>query len=255
MNNTHPVRISIVSYLNSLPFLHGLKTHAIHREIEISQDYPAICAEKLASGNVDIGLIPAATLPAIPNGRIVGDYCIGCDGEVFSVLLLSHVPLPQIKKIILDYQSRTSVQLVRILAEKLWKIEPGWEAARPGFENEITGATAAVVIGDRAMNIRSGFPYVYDLGEAWKELTGLPFVFAVWVASKETENGFVARFNEALSSGIRAIPELTSRLTLPHTDKTSIERYLQQYIRYEFGPKQREGLECFLRFLKESANS
>ncbi|MFM9066073.1 MAG: MqnA/MqnD/SBP family protein, partial [Planctomycetota bacterium] len=104
-----PVRLSIVSYLNSLPFLHGLQQLSEIEELHISVDIPSACAEKLASGAVDIGLIPVAAIPGIKNAEIFSDYCIACDGKVGSVLLVSEVPIEEIESVLLDYQSRTSV--------------------------------------------------------------------------------------------------------------------------------------------------
>ncbi|MFM2134676.1 MAG: hypothetical protein RL021_76 [Bacteroidota bacterium] len=240
------IRVSIVSYLNSAPFLFGLRNHAIRDRIELFQDVPAVCAEKLRSGQVDIGLIPVATLPEIPNGTIIGDFCIGCDGEVHSVLLLSRVPLHEIDRVLLDYQSRTSVRLVRILAEELWKIAPEWTPALPGYEKSITGRTAAVVIGDRAMEMRADYPFIYDLGAAWKELTGLPFVFAVWTANRMIDSEFMALFNEALGEGLSAIPEILKNLRPHPVQLKELDVYLRQHIRYAFYEEQRKGLELFL---------
>lgn len=243
-------RISIVSYLNSLPFLEGLKNHPVSGMLEMHQDVPAVCAGKLSTGQADIGLIPAATLPEINQGNIISDYCIGCDGDVYSVLLLSRVPLNQIERILLDHESRTSVRLVRILAEELWNIRPEWIQASPGYEKGISAKTAAVVIGDRAMSLRKEFPYAYDLGAAWKELTGLPFVFAVWTANRAIEQDFLLQFNEALREGIASIPSIISNLKDYPFPLTELESYLQHHIRYEFRDEQRKGLELFLSKLR-----
>ena len=245
------LRISIVSYLNSAPFLHGLRNHPIGEQIELSEDYPSLSAEKLRTGAVDIGLIPSAILPQIPNGEIIGDYCIGCDGAVSSVVLLSHVPLEEIDQVLLDYQSRTSVQLVQILAKELWNITPEWLPASPGYETEVQGRMAAVVIGDRAMEISKQFPYSYDLGAAWKELTGLPFVFAVWTSNRSLTEDFKKSFNEALGYGLRSLPELVPQLRRTFMSNNDIEEYLGHYIRYEFKEKQRQGLALFLSKLEQ----
>lgn len=243
---TERIRISIVSYLNSAPFLYGLQHHPVSEHIELQQDYPAVCAEKLRTGKADIGLIPSAILPEIEHGRIIGDYCIGCDGPVHSVLLLSRVPLQQIERVLLDYQSRTSVRLVRILAAELWNIQPEWSDAGPGYEATIRDRTAAVVIGDRAMAIRKDHPYVYDLGSAWKELTGLPFVFAVWTANRPLAESFLLQFNDALKKGIHSIPEVLKHVKGNYLSEAETEVYLRNHIRYEFKSEQRKGLELFL---------
>src|SRR6185436_13549106 len=143
------IKISCVRYLNSQPFVYGLKNNSIINDIELSLDTPSDCAEKLLNGTVDIGLIPVAVIPALKESHIISDYCIGADGKVETVLLLSDVPLNEIKNVLLDYQSRTSVLLVRILADKFWKISPQWIDGENDFEKRISGTTAGLVIGDR----------------------------------------------------------------------------------------------------------
>ena len=143
-----PVRISLVSYLNSRPFLYGLRHSTLARSIELQLDNPAVCADKLTQGSVDIGLVPAAILPKLPDYQIVSEYCIGAFGPVESVLLVSDVPLESISSVLLDYQSRTSVSLVRILAEQLWHITPEWHPATPGFEAKIVDPETGQDLGD-----------------------------------------------------------------------------------------------------------
>jgi len=118
------IKVSCVRYLNSQPFIYGLKNNPVINEIDLSLDIPSVCAEKLLNGNVDIGLVPIAVIPELKESHIISDYCIGADGKVETVLLLSDVPLEKIETVLLDYQSRTSVLLVKMLAGKFWKISP-----------------------------------------------------------------------------------------------------------------------------------
>ncbi|MEY4594978.1 MAG: hypothetical protein RIQ47_1388 [Bacteroidota bacterium] len=245
------IKISIVSYLNSLPFLHGLQNSPISEQLEISEDAPAICAEKIINGTADIGLVPVAVLPLLSFYQIVSNYCIGCKGKVHSVLLLSDVPLQEIKTVKLDYQSRTSVQLVKILAKHHWKIEPTWEAASTGFESDIKGSTAGVVIGDRAMAERKKHDYIYDLGEAWQQMTGLPFVFAVWVSTRPVSDEISYELNKAFEQGLKAIPALAEKSNVTLGDTSEIRKYLEEYIQYDFGSPQKEAMELFLKFLND----
>ena len=115
------LRISAVSYLNSLPFVYGIKNSGFLKNIELSLDVPSVCADKLISGKADIGLVPVAAIPLIKNARIVSDFCIGADGKVQSVLLISRKPLQEIQKVYLDLESRTSVGLAKVLAKEYWK--------------------------------------------------------------------------------------------------------------------------------------
>jgi len=173
------IRISAVSYLNTKPFVYGLQHSDLIGKIDLSLDMPSLCASKLLNNQADIGLIPVAAISDVPNARIISNYCISSSGKVRTVVLLSNVPLQEIKKIVLDYQSRTSVQLVRILATYYWKINPEWESGVPGYiENVKEKTTAIVVIGDRVFEWEKRFAYCYDLGEIWKESTGFDFVFA-----------------------------------------------------------------------------
>ncbi|MFM7725187.1 MAG: menaquinone biosynthetic enzyme MqnA/MqnD family protein, partial [Flavobacteriales bacterium] len=143
-----PLRLSIVSYLNSVPFLNGLRRIFSEEELTISLDIPSECAEKLKRGEVEIGLIPVAALPSIPGAVVFSDYCIACDGEVGSVLLFSDKPVQEIRTVLLDYQSRTSVRLVKLLLEHHWKKAVEYLPSSPGYEEQIKGDVAGVVIGD-----------------------------------------------------------------------------------------------------------
>ena len=121
------LRISAVSYLNAFPFVYGIENAGLLNDYELMIDTPADCAVKLLQNEADIGLLPVAVLPEMEYYEIIGDYCIGCKGAVGSVILYSDVPLKHIKHIYLDYQSKTSVQLIKILAIKHWRINPKWE--------------------------------------------------------------------------------------------------------------------------------
>jgi chorismate dehydratase len=134
-------------------------------------------------------------------------FCIGSDGPVASVCLFSEVPLHEIEKVLLDYQSRTSVALVEILFQKYWKRKPVFEPADANIINRIQGSSAAVVIGDRALELRSSTTYVFELGEAWKLMTGLPFVYAAWISNKVIDSAWVERFDKANAFGLSNIQE------------------------------------------------
>src|SRR5690606_8506523 len=125
-----------------------------------------------------------------------------------SVCLFSEVPVDQVKTVILDYQSRTSVELVKILLREYWKVDVQLVRAEIDFQNKIAGTTAAVVIGDRALEQRKKSAYSYDLGEAWKLHTGLPFVFAAWVGYHTFDPAFVSAFNEANAFGLEHLEDV-----------------------------------------------
>ncbi len=245
------INISVVSYLNSKPFVYGLQHHAIAQQINLSLDTPAECARKLISGQAQIGLVPVAAISKIPNAKIITNYCIAADGNVASVLLLSNTPLEKIKTILLDYQSMTSVTLVKILAKELWRICPEWEQSFPGFEKNINGDMAAVVIGDRALEIKNKFKFAYDLSGEWKKLTGLPFVFACWVANAEIENNFLENFSDALQSGLNHIPEIATQLQSTTTFAFDVGEYLQHHIQFKLDDEKRKGMKLFLEKIEQ----
>lgn len=246
-----PVKFSIVSYLNTLPFLYGIQ-HApqLAGQIDLQQDIPSVCAQKLKDGTVDAGLVPVALLPHLPEYHIISDYCIGAVGKVKSVLLLSHVPLNKIERVMLDYQSRTSVTLVQVLAREYWKIAPEFVNTAEGFEDTLNGTTAAVIIGDRTFGLRDKYAYVYDLAQEWQNFTSLPFVFAVWASNKKLDEAFLTDFNAALHYGMQHKAEAAKLVKLSNVDEAEALEYFEKYISYELDEDKRKGLELFLGYLK-----
>ena len=195
------IKVGAVSYLNTKPLIYGFEMGMMKDEIDLIIDYPSRIAQKLINDEIDIGLIPVAAIPELSEFEIISDYCISCNGPVASVCLFSDVPLPEIKTILLDYQSRTSVALLKILLKEHWHIAPQLINAGEGYESDISGSTAGLVIGDRAFKQRLKSKFSYDLGDAWKKLTGLPFIFAAWISNKGLPAQFMQRFNSANQFG------------------------------------------------------
>jgi chorismate dehydratase len=225
-------------------FKHGLKLEGV----EIVEEYPAKLAAMLLNDEVDVGLVPVAIIPKLKEHYIITDYCIGAEREVASVCLFSEVPLEKIEKVILDYQSKTSVALARVLIENYWKLPVVFEEAKENFRDEIKGTTAAVVIGDRAFEQRKVSAYKYDLAENWIQFTGLPFVFAAWVANKKLPQDFIEAFNEANRQGLQNINAVVAENLSPYYD---LKTYYTKNISYELTQQKRKGLEKFLDFLKK----
>ena len=245
------IRISAITYLNTKPFLYGLQHSSILDSIELSLDVPSVCADKVKAGIVDIGIIPVAEIPEIQGANIVTDFCIACSGKVRTVVLVSEVPIEDVKTIVLDYQSRTSVQLVKILASDYWQIQPQWQNGGLNYiQEDIKCATAGVIIGDRVFEAETRFPYVYDLGEAWKNLTGLDFVFACWVANKPIDALFVSQFSEALQLGIEHIPEVIAEYQIRYPSYP-FGTYFRENIFYHLDDSKRKGMELFLEKIKD----
>ena len=245
------IRVSAVSYLNTKPFVYGLQHSDLIRKIDLSLDMPSICASKLTTNLSDIGLIPVAAICDVPNAQIISNYCIASSGKVRTVVLLSNVPLSEITKIVLDYQSRTSVQLVRILAQFYWKINPDWEDGKPGYiESVIDETTAIVVIGDRVFETEKKFIYCYDMGEIWKAFTGFDFVFACWIANKPLDIDFISDFNKALAGGVLHMEEVICECEkfYPHYP---LKEYFYENISFVFDDSKQKGLELFLKLTDE----
>ncbi len=245
------VKISVVSYLNSKPFIYGLKHSELINNVELSLDIPSDCARKLLNGEVDLGLIPIAVIPKLKEHYIISDYCIGAEGKVTSVMMYSEVPLQEISTILLDYQSRTSVTLVKVLANNYWKISPTWINAEANFENNIKDTTAAVIIGDRTFGLENKYKYAYDLSEEWQKFTQLPFVFACWVANKPLPETFINSFNQALKFGLDNRTQLISELKELNVYHTDIADYLNHHIKFNYDTEKQIALKLFLSYCEK----
>ena len=217
--------------------------------IDLIKSYPANIAQDLLEGTIDIGLVPVAIMPLLSTPQIVSKYVIGTEGEVASVALFSQVPMEQIERVYLDYQSRTSVALAKVLLTQYWKKEVEFIAATEGYMDQISGTTAGVIIGDRALASLSRFNHIYDLGLAWQQHTGLPFVFAAWVANKPIPLEFIEAFDAANGYGLDHLEDVIA--LIPASEQVyDLHKYYTQNISYVLTPEKRAGLERFLEALK-----
>ena len=163
VKDLNKIRVAAVSYLNTKPLLYGIRRHGVSKEIELVEDYPARIAQMLIEDRADVGLIPVAATTRLPEWHIVGDYCIGSEGPVASVAIFSEVPIRNVETVLLDYQSRTSVNLARILLKEFWRKDVKLvDASGEDYRSQIRGTTAGVVIGDRALEQRLRSNYIYD---------------------------------------------------------------------------------------------
>lgn len=243
------IRVGIVNYLNTKPLIYGLDKPPVASLIELVGDYPSRVAELLIKGEVDIGLIPVAVIPQLPSAHVVGNYCIGTEGEIASVALFSEVPMYEIKKVYLDYQSRTSVALLKYLMKEYWGINPEIvEAVDEDYRKEIKGTTAGLVIGDRALEQRKISTFIYDLGSEWRKITGLPFVFAAWVSLKPLPQDFITLFDKANAEGLLHIDEIV--LNTPY-ELYDLKKYYQLHLSYDLDDAKQRGMNHFLSVIKE----
>jgi len=217
-------------------------------EIELIKDYPAKIAQDLIDGNIDMGLVPVAVIPLLKEAHLVSKYCIGAESAVASVCIFSDVPMEEIDKVYLDYQSRTSVQLAKILFKDFWKKEVDFIKADEGYIHQINGTSAGVIIGDRALLARSSFKFVYDLAAAWIEHTGLPFVFATWIANKPIPVDFIKAFDLANEFGLNHINDVIESIT-DAISEYDLNTYFTKNISYDFSEQKKKGLALFLKSL------
>ena len=244
-------RVSVVSYLNSKPFLYGLQHAEVLKKLDVTSDIPSKVAAKLAFNQTDIGLIPVAGLEDLSEYYIIGDYCIGAVGKVKTVVIVSDVPIEEVDTLLMDYQSRSSVLLAKVLAKFWWKKEFNWENTCNDFHKvSIQGKTAGVVIGDRVFEIENKYKYLYDLSEEWLRFTGMPFVFAVWSANTKIESSLVTEFNEALKLGITEISKTIENLQEEYPG-VDIADYFAQNISFELDEQKKAGMKRFLELARK----
>ncbi|MBL7751138.1 MAG: menaquinone biosynthesis protein [Chitinophagaceae bacterium] len=241
------IKVGIVSYLNTRPLIYGLRQEPMASQIELWEDTPARLADMLVNGEIDLGLVPVATIPHLPTYQVVGNYCIGTEGEVASVCLFSEVPLEQIETVYLDYQSRSSVALLKWIMQEYWGIKPRLiDAENEDFRAEIKGTSAGLVIGDRAFEQRKISTFIYDLGSEWKKITGLPFVFAAWVSVKPLPEAFIRDFNQANAVGLNALDDILKDI---HYDLYDLRKYYTIHVSYPLNEAKRRGMEKFLQVI------
>jgi chorismate dehydratase len=243
------IRVGIVNYLNTKPLIYGLERPPVAGLIELIGDYPSRIASMLINDEIDVGLIPIAVIPELSTYHIVGDHCIGAEGEIASVALFSEVPMEQIEKIYLDYQSRTSVALLKYLVKEYWGITPEYiSASDENYRKQIKGTTAGLVIGDRAFEQRKISTFIYDLGSEWKKITGLPFVFAAWVSKNLLPADFIQLFDVANEEGIHHIDHILNENPF---DLFDLRKYYTMHLSYRLTDQKRKGMEHFLHILKQ----
>ena len=243
------LRVGIVNYLNSKPLAWGfLKGH--HADLFApSYHPPAMVARLLAQGNLDIGLIPSIEVQRIPNLRVLPDMCIAARHEVRSVILVSRGPIEDVRRVALDQNSRTSATLVRILLKERYGLDPEYLHDRPDPERMLSEADAALIIGDPALRVDRERYRIIDLAAEWNELTGHPFVFAVWAVRPEVDIPdlpfyFKSSLRYGLSSLDTVVREAAAELNL---DSSEVRAYLTENLSFFLRQEELEGLEEFYR--------
>lgn len=237
-------RIGAVSFINTKPLVEGLDTNPT---IELTYDLPGILADELRSGSLDAALIPVVEFLRGVGTHVVPGISIASRGKVKSVRLLSRMPAEELTSIAVDQGSRTSVALLRILLAEKYHILPDFHVFSPERGEWFERYPAVLVIGDQALREVSSAEHVYDLGQLWNELTGLPFVFAFWVyRDREKGEALTRLLGEARQAGLEHLEAIAERAALRKGfEPETVLAYLRDHLHYDLGPEEIRGLELF----------
>lgn len=244
------LRIGAVSYLNTKPLIYGLRDR-LRGLAELSLNLPSRLADDLAEDKLDVALVPSIEfLRGIPKGyRVISDAAIACRGPVWSVRLLSRVPISQIRRLALDEGSRTSATMVKVLLSDLHGIKPETVPLRMEQDPDLVDADAVLVIGDRAMHPPAGvYEEIWDLGERWCEWTGLPFVFAMWVArcNLAQASALKQELEASRDEGVLHLEEIARLEAGPHgLTIPELHGYFAKNLHFKLGPRELDGLEMY----------
>jgi len=244
------VRIGAVSYLNTRPLVWGLQ-HGLapgDERIELSFAPPAELADGMAAGRLDVALMPVIELARLPELEIVPGLGIVTQGPSRSVLLISSRPLDRVRTVALDRESRTSNALVQILFDRVWQQRPVFDTGPPELARALAQADAVVRIGDKALfePIPEGTE-VHDLSEVWTRCTGLPFVYAAWVARPGVvDRELYGLLHRSRREGGRCLDEIARNYSWNGKRYPDVAlAYLTENIRFRLGSAEVRGMERF----------
>jgi chorismate dehydratase len=252
MEARNRIRIGAVSYLNTKPLVYQFENFAPQAELVF--DVPGRLADDLTAARLDVALIPSIEFFRDPSYVMISDACIACRGPVLSVKLFARVPIAEIRSLALDAGSRTSAVLVQILLAKRFGVRPRIESLPVECGLADTQADAVLLIGDRAISSPAGrYAEVWDVGDEWCQWTGLPFVFAMWVARSGCElGGIETALSQARDAGLAHLEEIAAA-EAPALGLTRPEclSYLRDRLHFQLGPREREGLALYRRLAEE----
>jgi len=246
------LRIAAISFLNTAPLMWDFEHTELGREFEIISTVPSECAEMLRTGAADIGIVPVVAYAYIPDLRIIPNIAIAAKGSVRSILLVSKVPLEEVRTVAADTSSRTSVALARVLFRKWLGGSRQLTPMAPLLDAMLQACDAALIIGDPALTVDRTRYICYDLAEEWKRLTGHPFVFAVWAvragALRETSLDLTKIFQQSRDHGLANV-EAIAREWAPRVgiSEQAVRAYLTENIDYSLDEENIAGLELFLK--------
>jgi chorismate dehydratase len=246
--NDRFTRIAASSYLNTAPliwsFLHGSRQNTLEL---FTHRAPSRCAEMLRNGEVDASLAPVIEYQRIPDVAIVSDVCVGSRAAVRSVVIASKQNnLKKIKRVAMDDSSRTSVALVKIIFREFLGFEPEWQVTHPDLRSMLEHHDAALIIGDPAMKIPRDKFRVFDLATLWHDFTGLGFVFAMWMAGKNSaERVRAIDFQGARDEGLANLNDIAARNADQTLSAEEIRDYLTRNIAFQMDEDMEKGLQLY----------
>ena len=250
------LRVCAISYLNTVPLMwnfdHGCRAAELRRQFDVDYTVPSNCAQMLAEGSADIGIIPTAAYATIPGLRILPDVAIASKHAVRSILLISAKPIDEIRSVALDKSSRTSAALLKVLF-RIQDRDVAYFPEDPYLDIMLAKHDAALLIGDPALQVDPARYQVWDLGQQWRSLTGKPFVFAFWAAresaaSEEELAQAAEAFRDSRDEGLQHVHEIARdwhvKLSLP---EETLSRYLTHNIHYVLDSENLAGMQLFFR--------
>jgi chorismate dehydratase len=238
-------QIGCVSFLNAKPLIYGLDEAD---DLGLTLDVPAKLIEGLRDRRFEVALLPIIDYQRLPNLRILTCGGIGCDGPTLTVRIFSKVPVDQIRTLACDIHSHSSVALARVVLAEAYDLRPTFVDLDHSDSDAGELAEARLLIGDKVVcEEPAGFPHQIDLGEAWKKLTGLPFVFAAWVAHADADLGDLPeRLELSRQRGMQHLDQIIARYAVPRGWPAELAmRYMTEYLKYDIGPRQLDAIRLF----------
>ena len=249
-----PLRVSAISFLNTAPLLWDFEHGAPRPQFRLDYTVPSACAEQLRAGTADVGIIPVAAYPAIPDLLVIPEVAIATKRTVRSIVLVSKVPIDEIRTVAADTSSRTSVLLARLLFRKWHGGDREFTPMSPDLGAMLAQCDAALLIGDPALTVSRSQYLIYDLAEEWHRLTGKAFVFAFWAVRREAlaqaPPDLARIFQRSRDHGLEpANLAQLGREWAPRVGLTEAEvaRYLTENIDYSLDAENLAGMELFFR--------
>ncbi|MBK9733945.1 MAG: menaquinone biosynthesis protein [Saprospiraceae bacterium] len=239
-------KIVMINYLNARPFEFGLRQADINSSFDLTTATPAKCAEIFINAEADIALVPVGALPEIADYKIISNFAIACDGVVRTVCIFANQDIKSCHKIYLDDHSRTSFLLSKLILEQYLHLDIEYVKADVEV-TKLNFGEAVLMIGDKVFKYENNFLFKYDLGSIWKDWTGLPFVFAVWIAKKNISKTKEDALNAALMFGLKQLDAIIAKESNENLD---LYYYFNNNIHYYLDEYKNKGLQLFLEKIK-----